>query len=39
MLHTPPDGPITTHQLVKDWQTNGGNQIRTELKQALSATQ
>jgi putative aldouronate transport system substrate-binding protein len=26
-------------QLVKDWQTNGGNQIRTELKQAMSATQ
>jgi putative aldouronate transport system substrate-binding protein len=24
-------------QLVKDWQTNGGNEIRTELQQAISA--
>jgi putative aldouronate transport system substrate-binding protein len=24
-------------QLVKDWQTNGGNQVRTELRQAMSA--
>ena len=23
-------------QLVKDWQTNGGNQIRTELQRGLS---
>jgi putative aldouronate transport system substrate-binding protein len=23
-------------QLVKDWQTNGGNQIRAELRQAMS---
>jgi putative aldouronate transport system substrate-binding protein len=26
-------------QLLKDWQTNGGNQIRTELRQAVATTQ
>jgi putative aldouronate transport system substrate-binding protein len=26
-------------QLLKDWQTNGGNQIRTELRQAVAITQ
>jgi putative aldouronate transport system substrate-binding protein len=24
-------------QIIKDWQNNGGNQIRTELQQALAA--
>jgi len=24
-------------QLVKDWQNNGGNQMRTELQQAIAA--
>jgi hypothetical protein len=25
-------------QLVKDWQNNGGNQMRTELQQAIAAS-
>ena len=30
--------PLTDYdQLVKDWQTNGGNQIRSEYQQAIAA--